>query len=129
MRRMANLSRRTAIGVLSVAALAVASGTALAANQVLKIGFVGVTSGPAAAWGTSNVRSMQTRADWLNETGGVKIGDTTYDILMARAAGTHGIGVSWGVHEAEELVAAGAHRVVHRFEDIPPIVRALTGEG
>lgn len=80
MRRMANLSRRTAIGVLSVAALVVASGTALAANQVLKIGFVGVTSGPAAAWGTSNVRSMQTRADWLNETGGVKIGDTTYDI-------------------------------------------------
>lgn len=80
MRRMANLSRRTAIGVLSVAVLAVTSGTALAANQVLKIGFVGVTSGPAAAWGTSNVRSMQTRADWLNETGGVKIGDTTYDI-------------------------------------------------
>lgn len=80
MRRMATLSRRTAIGVLGVAALAVTSGTALAANAVLKIGFVGVTSGPAAAWGTSNVRSMQTRADWLNETGGVKIGDTTYDI-------------------------------------------------
>lgn len=80
MRRMANMSRRTAIGVLGAAALAVTSGTALAANTVLKIGFVGVTSGPAAAWGTSNVRSMQTRADWLNETGGVKIGDTTYDI-------------------------------------------------
>lgn len=82
MRRMANLSRRTAIGVLSVAAFAVTSGTALAANAVLKIGFVGVTSGPAAAWGTSNVRSMQTRADWLNEMGGVKIGDTTYDIQI-----------------------------------------------
>ena len=80
MRRMANLSRRTAIGIIGIAALAVTSGPALAANQVLKIGFVGVTSGPAAAWGTSNVRSMQTRADWLNETGGVKIGDTTYDI-------------------------------------------------
>jgi branched-chain amino acid transport system substrate-binding protein len=53
---------------------------ALAANETLKIGFVGVTSGPAAAWGTSNVRSMQTRAAWLNETGGVKIGDKTYDI-------------------------------------------------
>jgi branched-chain amino acid transport system substrate-binding protein len=48
----------------------------------LKVGFVGVTSGPAAAWGTSNVRSMQTRAAWLNETGGVKIGDTTYDITI-----------------------------------------------
>lgn len=51
-----------------------------AANEVLKIGFVGVTSGPAAAWGTSNVRSMQTRADWINETGGYQIGDVTYDI-------------------------------------------------
>ena len=38
----------------------------------LKIGFVGVTSGPAAAWGTSNVRSMQTLAAWLNEKGGVQ---------------------------------------------------------
>ena len=46
----------------------------------LKIGFVGVTSGPAAAWGTSNVRSMETLAAWLNEKGGVKIGDKTYDV-------------------------------------------------
>jgi branched-chain amino acid transport system substrate-binding protein len=51
-----------------------------AANEVLKIGFVGVTSGPAAAWGISNVRSMQVRAEWINELGGVKIGDATYDI-------------------------------------------------
>jgi len=50
------------------------------ANETLKIGFVGVTSGPAAAWGISNVRSMQTRADWLNEMGGVTIGDKTYNI-------------------------------------------------
>lgn len=51
-----------------------------AANDVLKIGFVGVTSGPAAAWGISNQRSMETRAAWINETGGVEIGGTTYDI-------------------------------------------------
>ena len=43
-------------------------GTAYAENPVLKIGFVGVTSGPAAAWGTSNQRSMETRAAWINET-------------------------------------------------------------
>jgi len=54
--------------------------SAHAENKKLKIGFVGVTSGPAAAWGTSNVRSMQVLADWLNEKGGVKIGDNTYDI-------------------------------------------------
>ena len=53
---------------------------ALAANPVLKIGFVGVTSGPAAAWGISNQRSMETRAAWINETGGVKIGGTTYNV-------------------------------------------------
>ena len=67
----------------AVSALTVVAGgilTAEAANETLKIGFVGVTSGPAAAWGTSNVRSMQARAAWLNEAGGVKIGDVTYDI-------------------------------------------------
>ena len=53
---------------------------AFAGNSVLKIGFVGVTSGPAAAWGTSNVRSMQTLEDMWNSAGGVKIGDKTYDI-------------------------------------------------
>lgn len=53
---------------------------AYAQNPVLKIGFVGVTSGPAASWGISNQRSMETRAVWLNELGGYKIGDTTYDI-------------------------------------------------
>ncbi|MDW6004201.1 ABC transporter substrate-binding protein [Vibrio mangrovi] len=63
-------------GMVSVAI----SGSALAANPKLKIGFVGVTSGPAAAWGISNQRSMETRADWLNEMGGVTIGGTTYDI-------------------------------------------------
>ena len=55
---------------------------ALAENAKLKIGFVGVTSGPAAAWGISNQRSMEARAAWLNELGGVKIGDTTYDVQI-----------------------------------------------
>lgn len=65
---------------LSMALAIAASGAAWAENAVLKIGFVGVTSGPAAAWGISNQRSMETRAAWLNELGGVQIGDTTYDI-------------------------------------------------
>lgn len=40
------------------------------------------------------------------------IGDTSFDILMARAAETHAIGVAWGYHDADELTAAGAHHVV-----------------
>ena len=61
-------------------AVSVSGSAAWAENPVLKIGFVGVTSGPAAAWGISNQRSMEARAAWLNEVGGYKIGDTTYDI-------------------------------------------------
>lgn len=68
--------------MLAMALVIGSSSVAWGANEELKIGFVGVTSGPAAAWGTSNVRSMQTRADWLNEKGGVKIGEKTYDIKI-----------------------------------------------
>ena len=62
--------------LLMKAALTAATMTALGAtaafaeNPTLKIGFVGVTSGPAAAWGISNQRSMEARAAWINETGG-----------------------------------------------------------
>jgi branched-chain amino acid transport system substrate-binding protein len=72
--------RATLMGLASTLAVAAGLGSAHAANKTLKVGFVGVTSGPAAAWGTSNVRSMQTLADWWNSQGGVKIGDDTYDI-------------------------------------------------
>ncbi|MFA5949374.1 MAG: HAD-IA family hydrolase [Hyphomicrobium sp.] len=52
----------------------------------------------------------------LAETGtradsAVMIGDTTYDIAMARAAGTSAIGVGWGYHPAADLAGAGAHAV------------------
>ncbi len=70
-----------AVAAMATASLAVTGMNAVqAANETLKIGFVGVTSGPAAAWGISNVRSMQARAAWINETGGIDIGGTTYDV-------------------------------------------------
>ena len=71
-----------AVSLLSATIAAAFSGAAFAANPVPKIGFVGVTSGPAASWGISNQRSMETRADWINETGGVKIGGTTYNVQI-----------------------------------------------
>ena len=40
------------------------------------------------------------------------IGDTTYDIEMARNAGVAAIGVAWGYHEPERLQLAGANTVV-----------------
>ena len=79
MKRIPHSIRRIFAGLLTGALMAL-GGTASAADDVLKIGFVGVTSGPAAAWGISNVRSMETRAQWLNELGGVKIGGKTYEV-------------------------------------------------
>lgn len=48
----------------------------------------------------------------------VMVGDTTYDMDMARAAGVAGIGVGWGYHPTEALKAA--RTVIHRFDDLPP---------
>ena len=75
------MQRRTLMkaALTAVTLTALQATTALAENTVLKIGFVGVTSGPAAAWGISNQRSMEARASWINETGGYTIGGTTYD--------------------------------------------------
>lgn len=41
----------------------------------------------------------------------VMIGDTSYDIAMAQAAGVRAIGVDWGYHSTDELHAAGAQVV------------------
>lgn len=41
----------------------------------------------------------------------VVIGDTSYDMGMARAAGAVGIGAGWGYHDEHELLAAGAAAV------------------
>ena len=38
----------------------------------------------------------------------VMIGDTSFDIEMAKAAGATPIGVAWGYHEPDELLRAGA---------------------
>lgn len=42
----------------------------------------------------------------------VMIGDTTYDVDMAMAANVRAIGVDWGYHTPQELLAAGASDVV-----------------
>ena len=46
------------------------------------------------------------------------IGDTTYDMSMAKSAGVRGIGVKWGYHPHEHLVEAGAECVVGSFEEL-----------
>ncbi len=53
----------------------------------------------------------------------VMIGDTSFDMLMARAAAVSAVGVGWGYHEHEELIEAGA---VHVARDFPGLLALLT---
>lgn len=56
----------------------------------------------------------------------VMIGDTTFDMAMARAANVMAVGVSWGYHDAHELEAAGADVVIDNPYEIPAIIEELS---
>ncbi|GKY89191.1 HAD-IA family hydrolase [Sinisalibacter aestuarii] len=69
----------------------------------------------------------------LAETGvepprAVMVGDTSYDIAMARAAGVAAIGVSWGYHAAEALLAAGAAQVIDGFGALEAAIDTIWGQ-
>ena len=55
----------------------------------------------------------------------VMIGDTSYDMEMARNAGTLAVGVTWGYHDVEELLEAGAQGVVDNFFQLPQAIDNL----
>ena len=54
------------------------------------------------------------------------IGDTAFDIGMARNAGVTAIGVAWGYHAPEELLGEGAHHVATSASDIISIARGIS---
>ena len=53
----------------------------------------------------------------------VMIGDTSFDMEMAVAAGVRAIGVAWGYHEAHELREAGAVAVAETAEELGELIR------
>jgi phosphoglycolate phosphatase len=66
----------------------------------------------------------------MRETGAapedtVVVGDTVFDLEMARAAGAHAIGVAWGYHPAPALLAAGAHALIAEFAELVPTLDRL----
>lgn len=48
------------------------------------------------------------------------IGDTVYDMQMARAAGAVALGVAWGYHAPQALTADGARAILTRWDDLAP---------
>jgi phosphoglycolate phosphatase len=54
----------------------------------------------------------------------IVVGDTAFDMGMARAAGAAGIGAAWGYHEAHELVDAGAVAVAQAPAEVAALAAA-----
>jgi phosphoglycolate phosphatase len=50
------------------------------------------------------------------------VGDTTFDMIMARAAGVRAIGVAWGYHEPAALIDAGAEQVIGSFDELDALL-------
>ena len=55
----------------------------------------------------------------------VMVGDSTFDMEMARNAGILAIGVSWGYHSPTELQVAGAAVIIDRPVDLPASLNEL----
>ena len=95
---------RTSLALaVGVAALGLA-GPAIAQENVLKIGVLGVMSGPAASWGLVNKYSAEATAQMYNEQGGVEIDGEKYQIQI----------VSIDDKNDPKLAVSGAERLVHQ---------------
>lgn len=54
----------------------------------------------------------------------IVLGDTSFDMAMAVAAGASAIGAGWGYHETGELIAAGAIAVAAQPLDVLELIRS-----
>ena len=70
----------------------------------------------------------------IQETGAarhrtVMVGDTVFDLEMARNAGVFGVGVTWGNHPTDDLETAAPHHIVQRMNDLPQVIGDLLAQG
>lgn len=71
---------------------------------------------------------FQAMAETGAETGGtVVIGDTMFDMEMAKAAGVPAIGVDWGYHEPDELREAGAAEIARDAGHLETLLAGYRG--
>jgi phosphoglycolate phosphatase len=55
----------------------------------------------------------------------IVVGDTIYDIAMARAAGATPVGVTWGYHGKTALADAGAAAVIDGYPALVPTLERI----
>jgi phosphoglycolate phosphatase len=56
------------------------------------------------------------------------VGDTTYDVAMAVAAGVTAVGVGWGNHPADELREAGAAHIVRTWGELSDLLGLVAAD-
>ena len=61
----------------------------------------------------------------IGATKTIMVGDTTYDVEMARAANVGALGVTWGYHHRDELEEAGAHVIIDDYTAMPHTLDAM----
>ncbi|MFO1349765.1 MAG: ABC transporter substrate-binding protein [Gammaproteobacteria bacterium] len=102
MRSIRNIASIVAVG--AALALGATGGVASAQDKVLKIGVLGVMSGPAASWGLVNKYCAEARAQQINAAGGWDIGGQKYKIEI--------IGID--DRNDPKVSVAGAERLVYQ---------------
>jgi phosphoglycolate phosphatase len=55
----------------------------------------------------------------------IMVGDSTFDMLMARAAGVRAVGVSWGYHPVAALEEAGAEAIIQSYAELRDLLLRL----
>ncbi len=61
----------------------------------------------------------------LPPTAALMVGDTVFDLEMARSAGVASIAVTWGAHDASQLDHARPPARIDRIDELPVCVRRL----
>jgi branched-chain amino acid transport system substrate-binding protein len=85
------------------AAAFIMSASVVPAQDVIKIGVLGVMSGPAASWGLVNRYCAEAAAEMINEKGGFEIGGKKYKIEI----------ISIDDRNDPKVCITGAERLIH----------------
>jgi phosphoglycolate phosphatase len=112
--------------------LAVATSKALTLAESLLAGlglksFFEVVCGPALdARGEDKSATLRRVLTTLGADHAVMIGDRSFDVIAAHACGIPAIGVTWGIGDVDELVAARADVVIKHPSELPSAADDLT---
>ena len=102
------MAKKSWLRLIPVAAAAVVAcahiGAATAQDKVVKVGSLGVMSGPLAGWGGVMCQTAQTFADMRNGMGGLMIGGESYALEI----------VCYDTRQDPKVAQTGAERLIEQ---------------